>query len=240
MYIYKTTNTVNGMIYIGQTLRKNHKNYVGSGKVLSSEIKKVGVEYFNKEILEYCNSVEELNDREIYWISYYNSTNPLIGYNLSGGGGQIGEFVKAGCNTDVELIRKSIASKKLWESAEYRRRVTESNIKYWSDKINSTEHSIKMSKIFKTDVYKKKLSSSLLNMEILECPHCNRRIAKNHATSKHFDNCTEHTDPEKRKIAIEKRNLINIKTKKIQCPHCDKIGTVGNMNRWHFDNCRNK
>jgi group I intron endonuclease len=84
--IYKTTNIINGKIYIGQDFH-NKPNYLGSGVRLRSAIKHYGRENFKKEILEYC-SLEELNDKESYWIAYYNSMNLEIGYNLTSGGHQ--------------------------------------------------------------------------------------------------------------------------------------------------------
>jgi hypothetical protein len=80
MIIYKTTNLLNGKIYIGQDTN-NNPNYMGSGKIIRDAIKKYGKSSFTKEILEECETIEHLNEREIYWISLFNSTdnnfNPL-------------------------------------------------------------------------------------------------------------------------------------------------------------------
>lgn len=47
---------------------------------------------FNIEILQdNINSKKELDRREIYYINYYNSTNPNIGYNVELGGNSIGK-----------------------------------------------------------------------------------------------------------------------------------------------------
>ncbi len=85
MIIYKTTNLVNGKIYIGQD-KYNNPNYLGSGKILQLAFQKYGIENFRKEILEKCKSAEDLNERERYWIDYYSSTNRKIGYNIAFGG----------------------------------------------------------------------------------------------------------------------------------------------------------
>jgi hypothetical protein len=85
MIIYKTINLSNGKIYIGKDT-KNVPLYLGSGKLLITAIKKYGLDNFKKEILEHCNSLEILNEREIFWISYYNSTDRNIGYNIAVGG----------------------------------------------------------------------------------------------------------------------------------------------------------
>lgn len=86
-YIYKTTNLLNGMIYIGQ--KKSSKKleyYLGSGKHLKRAINVYGKENFKCEIIEEINCVEDLDSREIYWIKYYDATNPKVGYNISDGG----------------------------------------------------------------------------------------------------------------------------------------------------------
>jgi len=104
MIIYKTTNLLNGKIYIGQT-RKNNENYYGSGKLISKAIKKYGKDNFLKEILCRCNSLEELNKMEVYWISYYNSTNNDIGYNIEKGGAS-DHFVKNRKNNKYIFTQK--------------------------------------------------------------------------------------------------------------------------------------
>jgi group I intron endonuclease len=91
-YIYKTTNLINGKIYIGQ--RKNSskkiKNYLGSGVLISKAIKKYGKENFKKEILCHCKDINELNIEEINYIKKYKESGSSM-YNLSdGGGGQLG------------------------------------------------------------------------------------------------------------------------------------------------------
>ena len=47
MIIYKTTNTINGKIYIGQD-KNNNPSYYGSGKILQKAIKKYGKESYPK------------------------------------------------------------------------------------------------------------------------------------------------------------------------------------------------
>lgn len=85
MIVYKTTNLINGKIYIGQD-RNNNPSYLGSGKKLKRAIAKYGKDNFVKETLETCTSEEELNDREAYWISTFNSQSRATGYNISAGG----------------------------------------------------------------------------------------------------------------------------------------------------------
>lgn len=87
--IYKTTNIVNGKIYVGKRIFSKEKfirsKYYGSGKLLKNAIVKYGIENFEREIIEEVENIL-LVDREIYWIDYYKSTDMNIGYNLSKGG----------------------------------------------------------------------------------------------------------------------------------------------------------
>lgn len=102
MYIYKTTNLLNGKIYVGKRIyrKKDDTWYLGSGVYLNRAIKKHGRENFVKEIVEWCSDKRELCNKEIYWIKYFNSTNLKIGYNLSlgGDGGNAGKeaYIKIG------------------------------------------------------------------------------------------------------------------------------------------------
>lgn len=95
-YIYKITNKINGKIYIGQSVnpkarwqkhisnsKKYHKNRT---YYLQRSLGKYGKDNFLFEIIDQCNSFEESNSKEIYWIAYYDSTNPEIGMNLTKGG----------------------------------------------------------------------------------------------------------------------------------------------------------
>lgn len=93
MHIYKTTNKVTGKFYIGKEV--GYKTYyLGSGKLLLQAIEKHGKENFIKETLEHCNSVEQLNEREIYWINKLNALSNQ-GYNMAAGGsgGDLSRFI---------------------------------------------------------------------------------------------------------------------------------------------------
>lgn len=92
-FIYKITNRVNNKVYIGQTRFtiehrfKQHINKANRTKVicpLHKAIKKYGAENFKIESLEEV-PFEKLNEREMYWISVYNSFKS--GYNATIGGG---------------------------------------------------------------------------------------------------------------------------------------------------------
>jgi hypothetical protein len=95
MIIYKITNLINNKIYIGQS-KYNNQYYLGSGLKIKRAITKYGESNFKKEIIDYCESKKEMDEKEIFWIKTYKSTDPTIGYNITNGGqgGNLGEKVR--------------------------------------------------------------------------------------------------------------------------------------------------
>ena len=86
-YIYKTTNLVNGKIYIGKKESPVFDvNYWGSGKYFKQAFKKYGAQNFSREILEWADTLEDLNRKEQKWIALYHLPDLKIGYNISAGG----------------------------------------------------------------------------------------------------------------------------------------------------------
>lgn len=91
--IYKITNTVNDMPYIGQAVnvRERFRQHIKRGLKaeprtsikLYDAIDKYGIENFTFEILEECTN-NRLNEREKYWIDYFQSNS--YGYNMTKGG----------------------------------------------------------------------------------------------------------------------------------------------------------
>ena len=108
--IYKYTNKLNGKVYIGQTVdeqrRINNHKKASNNSLFHRAIRKYGFENFDYEVLERVDK-SLLNEREIYWIQYYDSTNKDIGYNLTSGG----EGTSGYTYTDEQLKRRSEQSK---------------------------------------------------------------------------------------------------------------------------------
>lgn len=137
MVIYKTTNKINGKIYIGQD-RFNNPKYLGSGLKLKRSIKKYGIENFDKSILEVCESKEILDEREKFWIAKYDSTNDAVGYNIANGGqgGEILNWKQKIDNGINQKISKSKLGKNLSDDHKH------SISKFWNDnkKLEQKEH----------------------------------------------------------------------------------------------------
>lgn len=91
-FIYIIKNTVNGKVYIGQTRTsvdqrwKEHLRHAQYGdQVINRAMRKYGVDKFYIETLEICD-VSIIDEREIYYIDLFDSTNKTKGYNVSLGG----------------------------------------------------------------------------------------------------------------------------------------------------------
>lgn len=90
MKIYKATNKINNKCYIGQTKTtlkvriSNHKRCKNT--YFSKAIQKYGIENFRWTILEICMDQDDLNEKEKYYISLFDSINQDKGYNLTTGG----------------------------------------------------------------------------------------------------------------------------------------------------------
>lgn len=104
MQIYKTVNKLTGQWYIGKDER-SRSYYLGSGRRLANAIKKYGKESFTKEILEECNSREELIEREIWWIEHTDAQHDKDSYNI-GAGGIGGDWTPGFTEEEVKEIYK--------------------------------------------------------------------------------------------------------------------------------------
>lgn len=87
--IYKFTNKINGKSYIGQSVDikrryKEHKTRKTENSMFHDAIKEYGFDNFDFSIIELCK-VEELDEKEIYYIKEYHTLIPN-GYNISEGG----------------------------------------------------------------------------------------------------------------------------------------------------------
>lgn len=90
--IYKITNNVNKKIYVGKSInikrrwREHRSCYLKPDKdcYLYRAMRKYGIDNFTFEIIEECSEDDNLNEKERYWIEYYNSFKN--GYNETQGG----------------------------------------------------------------------------------------------------------------------------------------------------------
>lgn len=106
--IYKITNLLNNKSYIGQSIHveerlNRHRQCPkeNSHYPLYRDMKIYGLENFKFELLEEC-SINQLNEREIYWIAFYDTY--FNGYNQTKGGSAGGHYVKISEEALVEII----------------------------------------------------------------------------------------------------------------------------------------
>ena len=86
VYIYKITNLINNKIYIGLTTRTvemRWKEHIRGTQYIDNAIKEFGKDNFTIETIEECED-DIADDREIYWIQYYDSYHNGYNYTLGG------------------------------------------------------------------------------------------------------------------------------------------------------------
>lgn len=115
-YIYKTTNLINGFVYIGQHIHPEFDlKYKGSGTLLREAFKKFGRENFETELITWARTLKQLNELERIYIEahcYHDNC-----YNLSRGGGGGAKYVYANLETKLLYIGIKNAAKAAGVSA---------------------------------------------------------------------------------------------------------------------------
>lgn len=134
--IYKTTNLVNGKIYIGKHETDNlDDGYLGSGNLLRRAIKKYGEKNFKREILFECSSREEMNAKETELVNE-DFLNRDDVYNIKlGGQGGWDYVIENNLHRDPKnhSIGGQAFAKKLKEDEEFRLKVSENIRKAWRE-----------------------------------------------------------------------------------------------------------
>jgi len=113
MHIYKITNTANHKVYIGQTVQKNPKMrwYAhladarrGKKSYLLDSIRKYGKESFVWEVIDSAVSIDDLNNKEDYWLNHYRNQGITVYNNREAGGNK---------THSLESIQRMKAAQKL-------------------------------------------------------------------------------------------------------------------------------
>lgn len=221
MNIYKITNVITGLIYIGQ--EKNYKpNYYGSGILIKKAISELGIDNFKKEIIEYSKDYNELNEREIFWIKELNSRDPSVGYNLAPGGSLFMTSPEISKKISNSLKGKYVGKKAfrygLKITEDHKKKISEANKgkegvenKMWSEerrkKASEKRKGIKLS-----DITKERLSKA----------HTGKRLSDSHRNkiSKGLEK-REHSEETKERIKNsninkEQKNSKTVEAKNIE------------------------
>jgi hypothetical protein len=121
-----------------QLLPNNFTNH------LCEEIIKYPKKTFKPETIDSADNLDELNNKEIYWIDFYNSVSPN-GYNVTGGGQGKKMMVT---NELSERISKGLKNSEKWQetknSEEYKIKMEKSFIGWFRGKKFSQEHKEKI------------------------------------------------------------------------------------------------
>lgn len=127
-YIYRITNTITKMVYIGLTKKdpderwRGHKSTIKCGRgccpILRNAVVKYGIENFKFEVLIICFD-EDLCKFEKEYIKKYNSVTPN-GYNANEGG-DVGGMFKGRHHSEETKQILSEKSRKAYENKELRK-----------------------------------------------------------------------------------------------------------------------
>lgn len=117
--VYKTTNLVNGKIYIGKHETDDiDDGYLGSGILIQRAIEKYGEENFKREILFECSTREEMNAKEAELVNEeFLKRDDVYNIKLGGEGGfdfinvhginNSGDNAGKGGRRNVQLLKDS-------------------------------------------------------------------------------------------------------------------------------------
>lgn len=150
-YIYKITCIPQNKVYVGQTKNKRkrideHKydlrHNIHHSVYMQRAFNKYGESNFKFEIIEACNELN-VDEKERYWISYYNSTDKNFGFNSESGGNKYKTLSeetkrkigaknkihypknKLKLNSKESVIKRSISNTGKKRSDEFRKRMSE-------------------------------------------------------------------------------------------------------------------
>lgn len=182
-YIYMTINLINNRKYIGQ--KKSDvflaNKYLGSGIILRQAVRAYGKENFQVILIEECDTKEELDEKEKYYIELYDAAHSDEFYNIALGGQS-----QAHVHSEEEKKRISEAQigKKL--SNETKQRISLSLKEYYLEHpacALSEEQKIKISEKMKDrvvdDEVRIKMSESHKGVPLSD--YHKQRISENHA-----------------------------------------------------------
>ena len=161
-YIYLITDTLHNKQYVGQ--RRGYKldeNYYGSGRIIQDLMKKYGTAIFEREIVDYASSQEELSQKEIEYIEKYNTLYPN-GYNLTLRLQAIDPYIEKKLEyTEERLKRMSEITKKMWKNEEFKIKFSNYMRELWMDDVYKKKMSDIHKEIWKDNDYKKKILAQL-------------------------------------------------------------------------------
>jgi hypothetical protein len=254
--IYKTTNLINNKTYIGIHQTNNiNDGYLGSGLAMEKAIKKYRKENFKREILEECNSYDELLEREKFYVDE-KWVKDRMNYNLKTGGQSFGLLSK----TSKEKISNTLKLKYASGELKQKPKSDEDKLKFsilLKNKYKNGEIKLKP----KTEIEKQNQSNKLKKFyENNQHPTKGKTPWNKGKKNLQVGWCKgmklgPKTLEEKEKVSKSLKEYYKINThptkglsswnkgkkmEKVVCPYCNKLSDIANGKRWHFENCKFK
>jgi len=232
LYIYKTTNTINGKIYIGKSEKDVDENreYLGSGVILKKAVKKYGKDNFTKEILYVSDSIDKINEAEIAYISYFKEMFQENCYNIAEGGTG-GNSLKFYSEDQLNNFKNKMSAILKGENNPF---YGKQHTKETKQRISETKQGSCYS-----DEFKQKCSNRMIGNTI----NIGRKHSKETIDNKREIFSGEGNPMYGKKHSEETLNKISKRIRKSKelkftCEHCGKEADKGNFNRWHGDKCK--
>lgn len=250
--LYKTTNLVNNKSYIGihQTTDLDD-GYLGSGLAFKRAIKKYGKENFQREILEYCNSFNELLEKEKHYVNE-NWVGKDDNYNLKTGGQSSGILSKESREKISATLKQKYESGEILyhgrpyiPTEEIKGKISSTLKKRYKLNQHHSNGSVPWNKGVKgkQTAWNKGVSTGQMSEEQKKkISETQKKIRADHPELNSIQSeklkayYRKNQHPSKGKKAHNKGK----EAPKIECPFCMKIIDVANGKRWHFENCKLK
>lgn len=190
--IYMIKNIITNQMYIGQSINierrwREHCNLKDiKYSYLERAIKKYGDKNFTLSIIEKIDNISILNEREQYWIKYYNTYEDKNHYNLTPGGDfnpmllpEVVNKLKGRILSDETKKKISEAHKGKTLSSEHRKKISKGN----KNKIISQETRNKISQSKKgyhhTNKTKEKISKTKTGIKMTDSACLSNSKSKN-------------------------------------------------------------
>lgn len=254
LLIYKVTNLTNGKVYIGQassSLEERRKKHEYDAQrqdrktvKFHNALLKYGFNNFKWEVIKECNSQEELDYYEEFYIQEYNTLDRDHGYNLKHGG-KLG-----GCYSDEAKEHMGEATKKKWENPEIAEKMQyglEKATQVWMQKAkeNRIEHECPVcGKIFYTANWNshKYCSLECANADLVDVSMENLNKANEANKQKYENNKNEKIPMVYEWVKLNKNLLKNVSWNKLTFVSdlCEYIGVKDHRTVAKLFNLKNK
>lgn len=210
-FVYRWTNNVNGMMYIGSHNGSNPR-YTGSGLVFRRAVARHGLDNFTREIL-YVGS--EFREREEQLLIEVDAASDPMYYNLKN---QAGGLISIGPANPMWGRNDQSYGIVAWAKARIGKSHEEVLGPEAAERIRQAS-TLNGRKVARTWIER-------------TCPHCGTIATGPVLDRFHFDKC-------KGARAFRRwRHLLETMTGPIECPKCGIHGKNHVMYQWHFDNCK--